>query len=87
MSLKLIKFSAVWCPPCKVLQPVWEQLVDEIHDVEFESVDIDKEPKLATQYKISAVPTIVFIKNGTKMDSMVGVRSAADIKARIDSLK
>jgi len=87
MSLKLIKFSAIWCPPCRALQPVWEQLVDEIHDVEFEAVDVDNEPKLAKQYKVSAVPTIVFVKNGKVADSMVGIRSAADIKAKIEELK
>jgi len=88
MSLKVIKFSAVWCPPCRALQPIWDQLVDEINDVEFEMVDIDKdEENKSGTYNVRAVPTIVFVKDGKAVDSMVGLRSAADIKERIEQYK
>ena len=87
MSLKVMKFSAIWCPPCKALQPIWEKLVDEMHDVEFEAIDIDKEPKITKQYGVSAVPTIVFVKNGSAVESMVGLHRYDDIKAKIEELK
>ena len=86
MGLKIMKFSAVWCPPCRVLQPIWDQLVDDIHGVEFVAVDIDKEPKLASQYSVSAVPTILFLRDGAVVDSMIGLHKEADIRNKIDGL-
>lgn len=87
MSLKIIKFGAVWCGPCRMLQPLWDQLVDDIHDVEFVSIDIDKEPELAKQYHVSAVPTMLFIKDDQVVDSMIGLHKEADIRNKIDLVK
>lgn len=87
MSLKIIKFGAVWCGPCRMLQPLWDQLVDDIHDVEFVSIDIDKEPELAKQYHVSAVPTMLFIKDDKVVDSMIGLHKEVDIRNKIDLVK
>ena len=86
MNLKVIKFSAIWCGPCKTLQPIWDQLVDDVSGVEFVSVDIDDEPKLVSRYSVSAVPTILFIKDGTVIDSLIGLHKEADIRAKVDQI-
>lgn len=85
--LKVIKFSATWCGPCRALQPIWDQLVDDINDVEFEAVDIDTSGELATKYSVRAVPTMVFVKGGTVVETLVGLRSAAEIKEVIEKHK
>ena len=87
MSLKLLRFGAIWCPPCNALKPIWEKIVGEYNDVEFEAVDIDESPKLATLYRIMSVPTIVFLKDGKVIDSMVGLQTEAEIKERIERYK
>ena len=85
--LKAIKFSAIWCPPCKMLSPIWDQLVDDISDVEFDRVDIDDNPDEASKYNVSAVPTIVFIKDEQVVGQIVGLRSYDDLKAEIEKHK
>lgn len=54
--MKILKFGAAWCTPCKQLGLIIESigLSDKI-----ESVDVDKNPELAKQYKIRSVPTLV----------------------------
>lgn len=86
MSIKVMKFSAVWCAPCRQMQPEWDQLVDENPGVEFVSVDIDGEPVLAAQYNIMSVPTVLFVKDGVVEQTLIGLRKKADLKAVIDSL-
>lgn len=89
MSLKVLKFGAVWCPPCQALKPIIEKLAEEMEDVEFVSVDIDDESKieLVTKYKITAVPTMIFLKDDVVADSMVGLHKESVIKAKIEELK
>lgn len=88
MSVKAIKFSATWCPPCRMLQPIWDQLVDDLSQdgIQFESVDIDQEPGKATQYRVSAVPTIVFLKDGVVVDTLVGLRKDAELRSKLEGL-
>lgn len=86
MSLKVIRFSAAWCGPCVILQPIWDKLASDTDGVDFVSVDIDNDTELASQYRISAVPTILFIKDGAVVDSLIGLHKEADIRSTIDSL-
>lgn len=87
MTLKVMKFEAEWCGPCKALTPVWERVVDATDDVEFVVVDIDKEPDTAAEYSVRAIPTIVFIKDGEQVDNIIGLRPADEITAKIEEWK
>lgn len=87
MTVKVIKFEADWCGPCKALTPVWNKIAGSTPGVDFEVVDIDKEPDMATAMSIRAVPTIVFLKNDTVVDSMVGLQKEDVIRKMIESLK
>ena len=58
--IEVLKFSATWCGPCKMLSKVLE-------DVEgITNVDIDTEMEIARENKVRSVPTIVFKKDGKK---------------------
>jgi len=86
MSLKVMKFGAEWCAPCKLLKPIWNKLEAELDDVEFVTVDIDDDPELATKYSVSAVPTILFVKDGAVVDSLIGLHKESNIRKTIDGL-
>lgn len=86
MSLKVMKFSAIWCAPCRAMQQSWDELVDETPGVEFVSVDIDVESGLAAQYNIMSIPTVLFVKDGVVTETLVGLRKKADLSEVIESL-
>ena len=73
--IKVLKFSADWCGPCKALTPKFKEISmkEEFSDVEFSEIDIDKRQDLATQYNIRSIPTVIVLKDDTVVDRIVGV--------------
>lgn len=64
MSLKLIDFYADWCGPCKKQDPIVESVEENWSDneeIEFEKVDIDDEERLAQQFNVRSIPTIIIL--------------------------
>lgn len=83
-GLHVVDFYAEWCGPCKMLAPVLESLEDKINVIK---VDIDKFEKLAFDYRIMSVPTLVFFKDGKKVREEVGFMDEDELTEIIDSLK
>jgi thioredoxin len=73
-NLVVLDFSATWCGPCKVLAPQLEALSKVYQNVVFLKVDVDEFEDIASTHQISAMPTIMFYKNGhlLKNDTVVG---------------
>ncbi len=69
----VVDFYAEWCGPCKMMGTVLEELDDKLNIVK---VDIDKFSKLTDEYKVMSVPTIMFFKDGEKVNELVGYRDA-----------
>lgn len=61
--MKVIKFSAEWCGPCKSLAPQFAKVKESRSDVEFLEVDIDRQPKLAASFEVMSIPTILLVKD------------------------
>ena len=76
--MKLIKFSADWCPNCKPLA----KLMDGMDiPIEVQQVDVDKEPEIAQQYGIRGVPTLLLVDDeGKELRRIVGMTTAEHIK-------
>lgn len=76
----LIDFYADWCGPCKMMSPIIDEIAKEIGDkVKIGKVNVDENQKLAIEYSIMSIPTIVIIKNGEVAKSILGVRSKEEI--------
>lgn len=75
-KLVVIDFSAVWCPPCKAIFPLYQELSEEYADEDssaiFLKVDVDENPEAAANFQVSAMPTFLFIKGGEVIDRMMG---------------
>ena len=70
----LLDFSAVWCGPCKVLEPIVTKLADEYKGkVKVGKLDIDDSPGVASKFGIRGVPTVLIFKGGKESGRHVGV--------------
>jgi len=62
-----LKFSALWCSPCKTYTPIFETVSEEIQNMDFYSVDVDDEMEISEIFSIRSVPTTIIInKEGLK---------------------
>ena len=73
----LVKFSASWCYPCKVLASIIENNPPAIPLVE---IDIDQDWELAAKYKVRGVPTLIVVENGEEVNRKVGLLTAVELK-------
>ena len=83
----VIDFWATWCGPCKMMAPVVEEVAKDYPDVKVCKINVDEEPELSNAFKIVSNPTIVVIKNGEIIDSVVGYRPKEDIEKIIKLVK
>ncbi len=69
----MVDFTAVWCGPCKMLDPVVTQLAAEWNGkVKAVKVDVDENPDLAMQYGVMGVPGLMLFVNGEPKARLVG---------------
>jgi thioredoxin 1 len=72
-QLVLVDFSAVWCGPCKMLDPIVEQLAQEWSEqVKVVKVDVDHNASIAIQYQVFGVPTLILFKDGEALERVTG---------------
>lgn len=69
----MVDFTAVWCGPCKMLDPVVKQLAAEWEGkVKVVKLDVDNNPNVAMQYQVMGVPTLMLFKNGAVSERLTG---------------
>jgi len=85
MMIELLYFSAAWCPPCKMMGPIFEELEKEFEGrVESKKIDIDKEGEKAAEFNVMSVPTFVIVKDGKESPRKVGAVSKGVLKSWIE---
>lgn len=83
----IVDFHAEWCGPCKMLGPRLERLVGQQNGkVLMAKVDIDDHTDLALEYEVSAVPTVIAVKDGKVVDKFVGLKEEDQLEAFVKKL-
>lgn len=82
----LVDFWAPWCHPCRMLAPTIDQIATEYDGrVRVGKVNTDENSKVAIQYNIEGLPTLLVFKNGQVVDSIVGAQPKDRITAKLNA--
>jgi thioredoxin 1 len=81
-----VDFWATWCPPCKIVGPIVEEIAEEMEGkVKVCKVNVDENQQTAQSYGIKAIPTLMLFKNGSAVKTLVGAHPKEEIKKEIES--
>lgn len=86
-GIVMVDFWAPWCGPCRIIAPTIEELAKEyVGKIKVGKLNTDENPEVATRYGIMGIPTIMFFKDGQRIDQIVGVVPKSILKSKLDSL-
>lgn len=76
----LVDFWATWCGPCRMQAPIVDELAGEVSSVKFAKLDVDANGRLAQQYGVMNIPTLLVFKEGRVAGSAVGLQSKESLR-------
>jgi len=84
----LVDFYADWCGPCKVMHPILKEVKEKLkNDVTILKINVDKNKRIAAQYHIQSIPTLILFKEGQIKWKRTGVVPAKQIEQIINQHK
>jgi thioredoxin 1 len=80
----LVEFGASWCPPCRMLAPILEEVAGERSDVRILTVDVDANPVTQGRYGVMSLPTLLLFNGGKPLRQTIGLMSKGRLLAFLD---
>ncbi len=82
----LVDFWAEWCGPCRQVAPIVEDLADEYEGrAKVGKVDVDDNQRIAAQYGIRSIPSLLIFRNGEAVEQLVGVTPKKKLADKLDA--
>jgi thioredoxin 1 len=83
-GVTLVDFWATWCPPCRIQNPIIEQVAIEMGDIaKIAKLDVDHNPNSARANSVQNIPTLIIFKDGKPVQRFVGVQQKETLIAAI----
>lgn len=83
----LVDFWAVWCGPCKMLGPTVEEISKEYEGkLKVGKLNVDDNSRMASQYGIMSIPSLLFFKGGQVVDQLVGAVPKKQLTDKLDKI-
>jgi len=85
--LMVVDFWAEWCGPCRMIAPVLEELASQYSDrMTVGKLNVDENRQTTARFGVRSIPTLMFFRDGNRVDQVIGAHPKDTIKAKIDQL-
>ncbi|MES0489488.1 MAG: thioredoxin [Leptospirales bacterium] len=75
-GLVMIDFWAPWCAPCRMVAPILDELSGDFSGkATIAKINVDENPKVATEYSVTSIPTMIVFNNGEVAEREVGAKA------------
>lgn len=83
----LVDFYAEWCGPCKMIAPIIDELAESYDGkIKIGKLDIDQASDIAGSHGVMSIPTIIFFKNGEKVEESAGALDKGQLEELIQKV-
>jgi len=79
----LVDFTASWCPPCRAMNPILDEVAAGRDDLRIVKLDVDENQATAAQYGVMSMPTFMLFANGTPIQTLVGSRPRKRLESEL----
>jgi thioredoxin 1 len=83
-KLVVVDLWAEWCGPCRMMEPILEELAEEYDTLKIAKLNIDRNQETPLKYGVMNIPTLLFFKAGQEVDRIIGVYPKKQLKKKIE---
>ncbi|HEX2963142.1 MAG: thioredoxin [Ignavibacteria bacterium] len=83
----VVDFWATWCGPCRMIAPIIEELAGEYEGkLKVGKLDVDENQQTAIKYGVRSIPTVLFLKGGKVVDTIIGAVPKGQFQQKVKAL-
>lgn len=83
----VVDFWAAWCGPCRMIAPIIEELANEYEGkIKVGKLDVDENQQTAVKFGVRSIPTVLFLKGGQVVETVIGAVPKSTFKEKLSKL-